>query len=194
MKTFILSFGLLLCTILLADPPPAPKTFWRNTNYYNHYILFDSATNTYVETVNCKAAWRFTKIGGDLNNIILRDAGRKLNVKLSYGSMWLKFDTDADYKFYQYGTFEQKARFFHQVNGTWTGTLSRGNGCQWEELLAGHSTPSFHFVAYGENAASVFLYDKSRNMRVRLDAAEMWLQQSGAAVFSFFKKGYWSAY
>lgn len=193
MKLFI-SLGLLFCNIVMADPPPAPKNLWRNTNYYDHYIIYEQSSNTYIETVGCKAAWRFTKIGGDLNSVILRDASRKLNVKITYGDMSLKFDSDAAYKFYQYGTFSQHVRFFHQYNGQWTGTVSRKAGCQWEELLAGHTTPSWYFRSYGEDANSAYLYDSSRNMRVRLDNGEMWLQQSGQPVFSFFKKGYWSAY
>ncbi len=174
------------------DPPPTPKNFWRNANYYNHYVLFDRATNTYVETVNCKAAWRFARTGGNLNEVYLRDASRKLNMKISYDGMWLKFDHEADYKFYQKGTFDKRVRFFHNVNGTWTGTVSRLPGCAWEELLAGNTRPSWFFSSFGENASSVFLYDKSRNMRVRLDGAAMFLQQSNQPNYGFFKNGYWS--
>lgn len=178
----------------VGDPPPSPKNFWRNTNHYNHYLLYEKSSNTWVETVNCTAAWRFTKVSSDLNNLILYDAGRKLRVRLNYDGMWLKYDHEADYKFYQKGTFDKRVRFFHQYNGAWTGTVSRKNGCAWEELLAGGSAPTYFFKAYGEDAGSVFLYDASRNMRVRLNAADMWLQPSGAATFSFFKGGYWSEY
>src|SRR4051812_24989246 len=85
----------------IADPPPTPKNFWRNTNYFNHYVLYERATNTYVETVDCKPLWRFTKVGGNLNEVILRDEGRKLNVKISYDGMYLKADNQAAYQFYQ---------------------------------------------------------------------------------------------
>ena len=141
----------------VADPTGSAKNFWRNANHYNHYVLYERNSNTYVETVDCKAAWRFTKVSSDLNNVILYDAGRKLRVKINYDGMYLKFDHEPAYKFYQKGSFDKRVRFFHQYNGQWTGTLSRKHGCAWEELLAGNSTPTFHFKAYGENAGSVFL-------------------------------------
>jgi len=111
--------------------------------------LYEKSTNTWVETVNCTPAWRFTKVGSDLNNLILYDAGRKLRVKLNYDGMWLKYDHETSYAFYQKGSFEKRVRFFHQYNGQWTGTLSRKHGCAWEELLAGGTAPSYHFKAYG---------------------------------------------
>ncbi len=194
-------FGLTLCVIVLsasiggaafADPPTSPKNFWRNSNNYGHYVLYERSSNTWVETVNCTPAWRFTKVSSDLNNLILYDAGRKLSVKLNYDGMSLKYDHESAYTLYQRGSFDKRVRFFHQYNGQWTGTLSRKNGCVWEELLAGGTAPSFHFKAYGEDASAVFLYDSSRNMRVRLNAAQMYLQPSGQAQFSFFKGGYWS--
>ncbi len=175
-----------------ADPTGSAKNLWRNTSYYNHYILYERSTNTYAETVDCKPLWRFTKIGGNLNEVILRDAGRKLNVKITYDGMWLKFDSDAAYKFYQKGTFDKRVRFFHNVNGKWTGTVSRKHGCAWEELLAGGSKPSWHFKIYGEDNTSSYLYDASRNMRVRLNEKDMALQLSGKPSFAFFKNGYWS--
>lgn len=175
-----------------ADPGGSAKNFWRNTTYYNHYVLYEKSSNRYVETVDCKARWRFTKIGGNLNELILRDAGRKLNMKISYDGMWLKFDHEPAYKFYQKGTFDKRVRFFHQNNGVWTGTVSRSSGCAWEELLAGGSSPSYRFKLYGEDANSVFLYDSSHNLRLRLNTADMWLQQSGKPVFAFFKNGHWS--
>ncbi len=191
MKT-ILSLAIFFSVIASADPTGSAKTFWRNANYYNHYLLYEKSSNTYVETVDCKVRWRFTKFGGNLNEVILRDAGRKLNVKLSYDGMWLKFDSDPAYKFYQKGTFDKRVRFFHNVKGTWTGTVSRKPGCAWEELLAGGTSPAWHFRIYGEDAGSSYLYDASRNMRIRLNKDDMWLQESGKPVFAFFKKGYWS--
>ena len=178
----------------VADPQPSAKTFWRNSHDYRHYVLYEKSSNTWVETVNCTPAWRFTKVGSDLNNLYLRDASRKLSVKLNYDGMWLKFDHESSYSFYQGGSFAKRARFFHQYQGQWTGTLSRNHGCAWEELLAGGTAPAFRFKAYGEDASSVFLYDSSRNMRVRLDTAQMWLQPKGQTQFSFFKSGYGSEY
>lgn len=184
----------LLGTAAVADPPTSAKNHWRNANDYKHYVLYERSSNTWVETINCNPVYRFTKVSSDLNNLILYDAGRKLSVKLNYDGMWLKFDHEAAYKLYQYGTFDKRVRFFHQYGGQWTGTLSRLHGCAWEELLAGGSAPAFRFKAYGEDASSVFLYDGTRNMRVRLNAADMWLQPSGQAQFSYFKGGYWSEY
>jgi hypothetical protein len=190
----VLVLSVLCGGVAIADPPTGPKYFWRNRNDYKHYVLYEKSSNTWVETVNCVPAWRFTKISSDLNNLYLRDAGRKLTVKVNYDGMWLKFDNQTSFSFYQPGAFEKRVRFFHQYNGQWTGTVSRKNGCAWEELLAGGSAPSFHFKAYGEDASSAYLYDGSRNMRVRLNAADMWLQPSGQPTFSFFKTGYWSEY
>lgn len=175
-----------------ADPPVSPKNHWRNANDPKHYLLYEKASNTWVETVNCIPMWRFKKVSSNLNNLYLRDESRKLNVQLNYDDMRLKFDNEPAYKFYQKGTFDKRVRFFHSYNGQWTGTVSRLNGCSWEELLAGGSKPSWFFKAYGEDANSVYLYDGSRNMRVRLDAANMYLQPTGQATFSFFKTGYWS--
>lgn len=175
-----------------ADPPPSPKNLWRNSNYYNHYVLYERKTNTWIETVDCKALWRFTKQSSDLNNLYLRDAGRKLTVKLSYDGMYLKYDNESAFKLYQRGTFDKRVRFFHQYNGQWSGTVSRGHACNWEELLAGSQAPNFRFKVYGENASSVFLFDASRNMRVKLNTGDMWLQEKGQANFSYFKNGYWS--
>ncbi len=175
-----------------ADPPTSPKNHWRNHNDPKHYILYESSSATWVETVNCTAMWRFKKISSDLNNLYLRDEGRKLTVRINYDDMQLKFDNEPAFHFYQKGTFDKRVRFFHQYNGQWTGTLSRLNGCAWEERLAGDAKPAWFFKAYGEDANSVYLYDGSRNMRVRLDAANMYLQPSGQANFSLFKGGYWS--
>ncbi len=178
----------------VADPPIGAKNHWRNANYFNHYFLYDKPTNTYVETVNCTAAWRFTKVSSDLNNVILYDASRKLSVKLNYDDMFLKYDHETAWKPYQKGTWTKRVRFFHQYNGQWSGTVSRKHGCAWEELLAGNSKPSFYFKAYAEDANSVLLLDTSRNMRVKLNAADMHLQPSGQGNFTFFKGGYWSEY
>jgi hypothetical protein len=192
LTAFVLS--LFLATSAVADPPTSPKHHWRNRNDYKHYFLYERATNTWVETIHCNPVYRFKRTGGDLNTLYLYDAGRKLTVKLNYDGMWLKFDHEANYAFYQYGTFDKRVRFFHQYNGQWTGTLSRLHGCNWEELLAGGSAPSFRFKAYAEDANAVLLHDASRNMRVRLNAADMWLQPNGQSSFSFFKGGYWSEY
>jgi hypothetical protein len=192
MKLYAIVLSAFIGFAAVADPPTSAKTHWRNTNYYSHYVLYERSTGTWVETINCKPVYRFTKVSSNLNDLILYDAGRKLSVKLNYDGMYLKFDNEAAYKFYQPGTFDKRVRFFHQYNGQWTGTLSRLHGCAWEELLAGGTAPSWHFVAYGEDANSVYLYDKSRNMRVRLNPSDMWLQPSGQGTFSFFKTGHWS--
>jgi len=184
--SFVFSF------LAVADPTTSPKNLWRNANDYKHYILYDSTTKTWVETVNCAVFYRFTKVNSDLNNLYLYDASRKMNVRLNYDGMWLRLDSEPAWKFYQYGTFDKRVRFFHQYGGQWTGTVSRKNACAWEENLAGGSGIAWRFTAYGEDKAAVYLYDSSRNMRVKLNAADMWLQPSGQASFSYFKAGYWS--
>ncbi len=178
---------------LHADPPTSPKNFWKNSNYYHHYIMYEKSSATWVETINCNVAYRFTKVSSNLNELVLYDASRKLYVKLSYDGMWLKAANEANFTFYQKGTFEKRIYFYHQdTAGKWTGTLTRKNGCVFEELLAGGSKPSYYFKAFGGGTGQDFLYDSSRNMRVRLDATEMWLQPSGQPQYGFFKRGYWT--
>lgn len=190
-KYFFLAFFSLT---LFADPPQSPKHLWRNANDYKHYFLYEKSTNTWVETINCAVYYRFTKVSSDYNNLVLYDAGRKLYVSLSYGDMKLRFAHEPAFKFYQAGSFDKRVRFFHQYGGQWSGTISRKNACAWEEQFPGVSGPSYFFRKYGEDAASIYLLDSSRNMRVKLNQGDMWLQASGQPSFSYFKNGYWSEY
>jgi len=106
--------------------------------------------------------------------------------------MWLKFDSDPAYKFYQKGTFDKRVRFFLDALGQWTGTISRLPGCKWEELLAGNTRPSWFFTTLDQSASYVVLYDQSRNLRVRLDATAMFLRGCNQPAYGFFKNGYGS--
>lgn len=185
-KTTLLTLSLVFsASAALADPPRASHDHWRNTGYQGHYVLYDFASHTYVETVNCRAANRFTLVSNQLNELTLFDASRGMTVRLNYDGMWLKASGASDFTFYQSGTFDTRTQFHHDA-----GAITKGHGCTWVEWFNGAATAAYSFAERGTTTGSVELYDGTRDIWVRLDSAQMWLH-FGAAAYSFFKTGNW---
>lgn len=184
---FIFSAG-----IVVADPPVPPHYHWRNTNYPSHYVLYDFPTKTYIETVDCKPMWRFKEVSNALNTLTLFDASRGMTIQLTYDGMFLKEKGATSFTFYQKGVFDTRRQFSHNMNGTYTGALTKQHGCQWFEYLAGASSPSWRFKEVTTTAGYVDLFDASRNMTVRLNNDSMYLR-TGTAPLAFFKKGQWGS-
>jgi len=67
----IVKFCLVLSFILasngFADPPRPSHDHWRNTKYAGHYVRYDYASKTYVETINCQVYYRFKLVSNELN-------------------------------------------------------------------------------------------------------------------------------
>jgi hypothetical protein len=182
---------LVIRTGAAADPPRASKDHWRNIDYPSHYILYDPASHTYVETVDCRPLYRFTLQANEANQLTLYDASRNMTVRINYEGMWLKESGAANFTFYQRGTFDRRTLFEHvDASGAHTGSIIKRDGCRWEEHFPGGSGPGFVFTQAAVTADTVDLYDRSRDMTVRLDATRMWLRQ-GSAPLAFFKNGRW---
>ena len=193
------TFGFVLLSLafslasqsVFADPPPASKDYWQNANYNGHYVLYDSVSRTYVETVDCKIFWRFTLLAKSMNVVTLYDKSRDMTVQLTYGGMYLKAKGAAGFTFYQKGTFDTRNQFTHvDPHGTYSGALTKLNACQWVEYLAGSHTANWHFVETARNSDNVDLFDASRSLTVRLSKDRM-LLKIGNNPFGFFKKGHW---
>ena len=182
---------IFLVTPARADPPRASHDHWRNTGFAGHYVLYDSSSRTWVETVSCRAANRFTIVRNETNSLTLLDAGRGMTMRLDYQGMWLKAAGAVEFSFYQAGTFDTRTQFKHvDGNGTYTGAITKGHACSWVEWFPGASGPAFQFMERGTNPSSVELYDRSRDLWVRLDTDRMWLK-IGTAAYGFFKSGRW---
>ena len=178
-------------TSAFADPPRPSHHHWINTNYANHYILYDNASRQWIETVNCQPAWRFNLVSNENNAIVLHDPSRNMTVRLEYGAMYLKANGAADFSLYQYGTFDTREQVQHvDANGIYTGAITKLHSCQFVEYLAGSSQPSFHFFLANNNGGTVELYDNSRDLWVKLEANRMYLHSAGAA-YQLFKNGRW---
>ena len=194
----VLSFLVTLVTLggagspAFADPPRASHDHWRNTNYPSHYVMYDSATRTYVETVDCRVMWRFTLVSNEMNNLTLYDASRGMTVLLNYDGMFLKPAGAANFSLYQNGTFDTRTMFDHiDANGAHTGTVVKRHGCRWEEWFPGGGAAAFTFVQGGADVNAVEMYDGSRSIWVRLETeGRMYLKQGGSG-FNFFKNGRW---
>lgn len=180
----------LACKGAFADPPKASHSYWQNSNYNGHYVLYDNATRTYIETVNCKAAWRFTVASDALNTLTLFDASRGMTIRLTYDGMYLKEKGATGFSFYQKGSFDTRTQFKHYDASGYTGALTKQHGCGWVEYLAGSKSADWRFKELGRNASYVDLYDSSRNMLVRLNKDSMYLR-TGSNPLAFFKKGNW---
>lgn len=193
MKQITFLIGLLLVSVgttVLGDPPIPPKHHWRNSQHAGHYVLYDAASRTYIETVGCKALWKFKEVTNELNRLTLHDASRNMTMQLTYDAMYLKANGATTFTKYQNGTFDKRQRFSHYQNGNYTGALSIGHACSWVEYLAGATSPSWRFVETASNASSIRLYDAGRKLSVILNLNEMWLQWDGKKP-EFFKKGNW---
>ncbi len=187
---FALALG-LSATSAFADPPRPSHHHWTNSNYANHYVLYDYASGQWIETVNCQAAWRFNLVSNENNAIVLHDPSRNMTMRLEYGAMYLKADGAAAFTLYQYGTFDTHEQFQHfDANGTYTGAITKQHGCQFVEYLAGASQPSYRFFLAYNYGGTVELYDSSRDLWVKLDASRMYLHFANAA-YEFFKNGRW---
>jgi hypothetical protein len=187
----IITLFLIMTTAARADPPRASHDHWRNTNYPSHYVLYDYATHTYVETVDCRALNRFTAVSNETNTLTLYDASRGMTMRLTYDGMWLKAAGAVDFTFYQAGTFDTRTLFEHSdANGVYTGSILKHDACRWDETFPGGGGPAFTFHQTVVTNDSVELYDASRALSVRLDAASMWLKQ-GQSAYGFFKSGVW---
>lgn len=174
-----------------ADPPPDNHHHWRNTNYANHYVLYDYASRQWVETIDCRIAYRFNLVRNEMNAIELHDPSRGMTIRLTYDGMYLKAAGAAGFSFYQNGTFDRRLRFEHRdAAGQYTGAISKQHACQWVEYLAGASAPTFRFSHASANASSVEMYDGSRDLWVRLDQTRMYLRV-GAGAYGYFKDGRW---
>lgn len=185
-KTTLLTLSMVFsASAAFADPPRPSHDHWRNTGYQGHYVLYDFASHTYVETVNCRATNRFTLVSNQLNELTLFDASRGMTMRLNYDGMWLKAAGASDFTFYQSGTFDTRTQFHHDA-----GAITKGHGCTWVEWFNGAAGPAYNFAERGTTPGSVELYDGTRDIWVRLDAAQMWLH-FGAAAYTFFKTGHW---
>ena len=180
-----------LSTTAFADPPPASHHYWRNTAYPGHYVLYDQATQTWVETVNCQVLWRFALVRNEVNMITLYDASRGMTVKLDYQGMWLLPQGAAGFSLYQVGTFDTRTQFEHwDANGVYTGAITRLHGCGWHEWFPGGSSPAFQFVDSATSGDAVEIYDRGRDLFVRMDATRMYLK-FGQNAYQVFKNGRW---
>lgn len=189
-KLFLL-FPLLFNLSLLADPPQASHHYWQNSNFVGHYVLYDYGSRTYLETINCKVAYRFTVVSNIMNTLTLFDASRGMTVQLNYEGMSLKEKGATKFTFYQQGSFDTREQFKHYDNkGNFTGALTKQHACGWVEYLAGSHAPDWRFVEVGRNKDFVDLYDASRNMTVRLEKNRM-LLKTGNNPLGFFKNGNW---
>lgn len=174
-----------------ADPPRPLHEHWRNTNYPSHYVLYDNQSRTWVETVDCRVANRFTQVSNENNTLNLFDASRGMAMRLTYEGMFLKAAGASDFTIYQYGTFDTRTLFEHSdANGAYTGSIVKRDACAWEEWFPGGSAPSYRFVQSAVSPDAVEIYDGSRDIGVRLEASRMLLRQ-GNTPFSFFRPGRW---
>lgn len=181
----------MTATSVFADPPIPSHDHWRNTNYAGHYVRYNSQTKDYVETVNCKVLWRFKALSNELNTLTLFDASRNMTVRLNYEGMYLKPAGSTTFTFYQKGTFDTRKQFQHFDNrGTYTGAITKQDGCQWIEVFPGAARPAYYFQERSTSPQSVELFDGSRNIFVRLDNTQMFLK-TGNAPYGFFKNGRW---
>jgi hypothetical protein len=180
-----------LGNIARADPPRASHDHWRNTAYPSHYVLYDSASRTWVETVDCRPLWRFTVLSNEMNTLTLYDASRDMTVRLTYEGMYLKASGASGFTYYQPGTFDTRTLFEHNdANGAYTGTIIKRDGCRWEEHFPGVSGAAFTFTQGSITPQAVEIYDGSRDLTVRMDAGSMWLKW-GQGGYDFFKSGRW---
>lgn len=175
----------------LADPPPANHHHWRNTNYANHYVLYDAASRQWVETIDCKIYYRFNLVRNEMNVLTLNDPTRNMTVRLDYSGMYLKPAGAADFSFYQAGTFDTREQFQHfDANGAFTGAITKLHACEYVEYLAGATSPTFRFFLANNNNGAVELYDGGRNLWVKLEQSRMYLH-FGNDPYQFFKNGRW---
>lgn len=180
-----------MTTSVFADPPRASHDHWRNTNVPSHYVMYDNASRTYLETINCRIAYRFTLVSNEMNTLTIFDASRNMTVRLNYEGMFLKAAGATNFTFYQPGTFDTRTQFKNMnPNGTHASNITKQHACVWQEWFLGARGPAYNFVEKNTNASSVELYDVSRNMWVRLDTAAMFLKVGNAA-YSFFHSGHW---
>ena len=185
------AFGFSIATITMADPPRPSHDHWRNTQYAGHYVRYDAPSHTYVETINCRPSYRFTLVSNELNTLTIFDASRNMTVRLDYSGMYLKPSGSTAFTLYQKGTFDTRTQFQHvDSRGTYSGAITKLDGCNWVEYLAGSHTANWHFVERSTTPQSVELFDASRNMFVRLDNTQMFLK-TGANPYGFFKNGHW---
>lgn len=189
----------LVCALLIAsfssvgraDPPRASHDYWRNTAYPSHYVRYDQATRTYVETVDCRPLWRFTLVSNAANTLTLYDASRGMTIQLNYDGMYLKPVGQSSFTYYQPGTFDTRTQFFHyDANGTYTGSINRRDGCVWEEWFPGSSLPAYRFRQTLVTNDAVEMYDQTRDLSVRLTRDKMYLR-TGSQAYGFFKSGRW---
>ena len=173
-----------------ADPPPAPHHYWRNSNYPNHYVLYDAKLRQWVETIDCRVAYKFRAIKNELNNLYLYDDSRGMTVLVNYDGMFLKAAGASEFSSYQRGTFDTRERFYHFDNaGGHTGTFARAHGCQWQEWFPGNANPAYTFVQTRVGGDGVEMHDGSRNISVKLEPGRMLLKQ-GNQPYSFYRNGH----
>lgn len=191
-KIFLFLFALsTLASSVFADPPRASHDHWRNTNYPSHYVMYDFATRTYVETIDCQVRYRFSLVSNELNTLTIFDQSRNMTVRLDYSGMHLKAAGATGFTFYQEGTFDTRTRFENQnPNGSVASVISKRHGCQWAEWFTGASAPTYYFVQKATNNNEVEIFDGSRNMWVKMNANSMFLKV-GTAAYSFFHSGVW---
>lgn len=181
----------LLSPSVFADPPLPTHNHWRNTNYPSHYVLYDAASKSYIETINCKPTYYFKFLTRELNAMTLFDQSRNMTIRLDYDGMSLKASGASSFTFYQSGTFDSRLQFENRnPNGTVASVISKGHNCDWKEWFVGAPSPTFYFVEKGTNNDAVEIFDGSRNMWVRMTSNAMFLKVGNGA-YSFFHSGNW---
>lgn len=162
---------------------------WRSSDGPGHYFRRDYASNSYVETVDCRRAFTFqiNQLNGD--SVRLYDPSRKLYVHLQNGAMWLWADGATQWTRYRNGSFDHRFLFGHRAaGGSQTSWFNLLDGCRWHETVAGGG---FDFVETGKSASAVVMYDSSRNLFVKLEETVMSLRSGGAGAFNFYHYGSW---
>ena len=169
---------------------------WRASASAGNYILHNNNTNEYVETIDCRVAFRFVLDQTYPGGIRLYDASRGLYVYLdvNYMRLWPRGATS--WTIHKTGSFDERYMFEHEdASGAVTGAIWKKDACAWQEFIGGTATPDFSFYEYRLTYGTVVLRDPSRNMYVMLGEESMYLHQGNppsGTEWNFFKKGHWS--
>jgi len=168
---------------------------WRASSDPTSYVLHNNNTGEYVETINCRVAFRFVVNKTFPGGVVLYDASRNLYVQLTQSAMSLWPAGATNWSYFKAGTFDNRSMFEHQdKSGGITGAIWMKDACRWEEYLGGTARPDFRFQQVRVTDGTVVLGDSSRDLYVMLGDGAMYLHKgvvTDGRQWVFFKKGYW---
>jgi hypothetical protein len=138
---------------------------------------------------NNAASFNFEEMANKTNEIILFDKTRNIYVKLTSNEMWASIGNDKNWQKNYEGRW--KHWYYSEQNrpdGVYEGTFTFIEGTKWIEK---NNHSDFTFTEYSYNQDELILFDRSRNVYVKITPTELFASWKQPGTWEKYYDGEW---